>query len=265
MQFLERAFAKMGARIRFEEIVPDRWAQERVLGSFLLDVRRDARGEYFLLSREPGSNTEFEVLDVQPRNRHLLLLSRTGSEKHRFLLGHDERHWFVAGVPETTRVSRVKDAMQALKPEQVVECERSIRTKDRDSRSNRARIRQGEWFFVPAPDVKPAELVTLRAEPIVRSRGGKPHICEQLFRQGGETVYVNAGFPNGITEEQYARLEERVRKQSNWRVMRRNPTVYVRGRIRHPDHKTIVLDGWHRVLSNTEDQSYAMRNIVFLD
>jgi hypothetical protein len=99
----------------------------------------------------------------------------------------------------------------------------------------------------------------------VRSGGGKPHMCERLFRMGGETVYVTAGFPNGITEEQYVRLEERVRKQSNWRVMRRNPTVYVRGRIRHPDHKTVELDGWHRVLSNTEDQSYAMRNIVFLD
>lgn len=43
MQFLERAFTKMGARIKFEEIVPDRWARQRVLGSFLLDVRRVLR------------------------------------------------------------------------------------------------------------------------------------------------------------------------------------------------------------------------------
>ena len=263
MWFLERAFAKMGARIKFAEIVPDR--RRQVLGDFALDIRRDARGEYFLISRQPRSGTEFEVLDVQPRSRHLLLLSRIGGEKHRFLLGHDERHWFVAGVPETMRVSRVKDAMQALKPEAVLECERNVRTKHRDRRSNRARIRQGEWFFVPAPNVSAPELLTLRDEPIVRSGGGKSHMCEQLFRMGGETVYVTAGFPNGITEEQYVRLEERVRKQSNWRVMRRNPTVYVRGRIRHPDHKTVDLDGWHRVLCNTEDQSYAMRNIVFLD
>jgi hypothetical protein len=47
--------------------------------------------------------------------------------------------------------------------------------------------------------------------------------------------------------------------------MRRNPTVYVRGRVRHVDHKTVVLDGWHQVLSNTENLSYAMRNIAFLD
>ena len=90
-------------------------------------------------------------------------------------------------------------------------------------------------------------------------------MCEQLFRTGGETVYVSPGFASGITQEEYSNLEEGVRKRWNWRVMRRNPTVYVRGRIRHRDHKTVELDVWHRVLSNTEDQSYAMRNIVFLD
>ncbi len=50
-----------------------------------------------------------------------------------------------------------------------------------------------------------------------------------------------------------------------WRVMQRNPLVYARGRIRHADHKTIVLHGWHRVLMNTEHQAVAMRNVVFLD
>ena len=47
--------------------------------------------------------------------------------------------------------------------------------------------------------------------------------------------------------------------------MRRNPKVYVRGRVRHPDHKTVMLDGWHEVLSNTENLSHAMRNVAFLD
>jgi hypothetical protein len=47
--------------------------------------------------------------------------------------------------------------------------------------------------------------------------------------------------------------------------MRRNPGVYVKGRIRHPDHATIFLNGWHRVLMNTERQSKAMKNVAFLD
>jgi hypothetical protein len=152
-----------------------------------------------------------------------------------------------------------------LKPEGVLQSERSIRSKQRDRRSNRARIRQGEWFFVPSPDLRVSEMLILANEPLVRSRGGKPHVCEQLFRFGGETVYVSPGAPNGLTEAEYAKLSDVERKRWNWQVMRRNPKVYVRGRVRHLDHQTVTLLGWHQVLSNTEDQSYAMRNIVFLD
>ena len=47
--------------------------------------------------------------------------------------------------------------------------------------------------------------------------------------------------------------------------MRRNAAVYVRGRISHPDHKTIILDGWHRVLMNTENEAPGNRHVVFLD
>jgi len=47
--------------------------------------------------------------------------------------------------------------------------------------------------------------------------------------------------------------------------MQRDPEVYVRGRVWHPDHKTVHLDGWHRVFMNTENESQARRNVVFLD
>ena len=90
-------------------------------------------------------------------------------------------------------------------------------------------------------------------------------MCQELFRFGGETVYVSRGNPNGLAEEQYAALSDQERKRWDWRVMRRNPRVYVRGSVRHPDHKTVLLTGWHEVLSNTEHLSHAMRDIVFLD
>jgi hypothetical protein len=47
--------------------------------------------------------------------------------------------------------------------------------------------------------------------------------------------------------------------------MKRDAAVYVRGEIRHPDHKTVCLEYWHRVLMNTENRSMAMRNLAFLD
>lgn len=265
MDVLERAFTKMGARMKYG-ITQPLWSRGiRVPADLSLDVRQDNRGEYFLVSRSPSVAIELIVLDVQPSIRHLVLMSRKRQEKHRYLLGHDERHWFVAGIPEVTPVSRVKDAMQALKPEAVQAGELGIRSKNLNRRSNAVRVRQGEWFFVPAPDAPVEAWKILRNEPLVRSRGGKPHICHELYRYGGETVYVSTGAANGLTEAEYAGLSDHERKRWNWRVMRRNPKAFVRGTVRHPDHKTVVLGGWHEVLSNTEHLSYAMRDIVFLD
>jgi hypothetical protein len=51
----------------------------------------------------------------------------------------------------------------------------------------------------------------------------------------------------------------------NWRTMARNPVVYVRGKITHPDLATIRRVGWHRVEMNTENRSSAMASVAFLD
>ena len=57
-----------------------------------------------------------------------------------------------------------------------------------------------------------------------------------------------------LTEMQHRRLISRNPKLRplQWVVQRRNPLVFVRGKVRHADHKTIALDGWHQVLMNTE-------------
>jgi hypothetical protein len=47
--------------------------------------------------------------------------------------------------------------------------------------------------------------------------------------------------------------------------MKRDASVYVRGKMSHPDHETVTLNGWHRVLMNTESRSKAMRFLAFLD
>lgn len=41
--------------------------------------------------------------------------------------------------------------------------------------------------------------------------------------------------------------------------------LYVRGKITHADHATLVLDGWHKVLMNLENRAKAMRMVRFLD
>src|SRR5207253_1697010 len=118
----------------------------------------------------------------------------------------------------------------------------------------------------PAPRVVADPKLVLRDEPIRRG-GGKPHRAEFCYRLGGEAVYVCRQHPNGLSEAKYRELlgTRPDVKAWAWRVMRRDPEVYVRGRIRHDDHRTIGLHGWHKVLMNTETQARAMQNVAFLD
>ncbi len=263
---LDSKFARIGARLK----VADRPSRRTpTAGVTSLDVRADRKGEFFEIVRPPGAGAEVAVLDVRPADRHLLLLVREGKDKSKFLCGHDERHWFVAGIPESASVGTVRQAKEALKPAEVLTAQagKRLKAKARSRRKNAAYVRQGEWFFLPAPGLAVDESLVTRDEPLTRGNGGKPHRAEFCYRTGGETVYVCPRHPNGVTEAQYKAILAGSPKAKGWgwRTMRRNPGVYVKGRVRHADHATITLRGWHRVVMNTEGQSKAMRNVAFLD
>ncbi len=76
--------------------------------------------------------------------------------------------------------------------------------------------RQGEWFLLRA-DAE--EIEALRGRPLLRSEtiGGRghAHVADEVVRAGRDRVYA-------------------------------------RGRVSHPDHQTILLEGWHRVVRNAE-------------
>jgi hypothetical protein len=263
-QLIVRHFARIGARV---EVHAD--ARPFKGTGVSIDIGRDGEGEFFDIAVGRDAPAELAVVDTQPRLRHLLLMSRQGDGKHKFLCGHDERHWFVAAVPEQASASNVKTAFEALQPRavQIELVRRKVKPKKRNRRRNEAFVRQGEWFFVPAPGwFNPDPLRVLHGEPLRRGRG-KPHVCDELVREGGEPVYVSSQHPGGLTEVQYRKLISRKPKlrQLGWVVQRRNPGVFVRGRVRHADHKTIVLSGWHQVLMNTETQAVAMRHVAFID
>lgn len=263
---LANKFARMGARLKIADR-PTR--RRRMSGTISLDVQTDRKGEFFEILRQAGAEGEIAVLDVQPADQHLLLLVREGKDKSKFLCGHDERHWFVAGIPESAPVGTVRQAKEALKPAEVrtAQARQGLKAKARGRRKNAAYVRQGEWFFLPVPGLTVDEKLILQEEPLSRGNGGKPHWAEFCYRTGGVTVYVCTRYPKGVTETQYKSIlaDNPKAKGWGWRTMRRNPGVYVKGRIRHPDHKTIVLHQWHRVVMNTEGQAKAMRNVAFLD
>ena len=71
----------------------------------------------------------------------------------------------------------------------------------------------------------------------------------------GGRVYTDADFQAACAEDRTLILR-RTRSQV------RNPDVYVRGYVRHPDHATIVLRDWHRVHLNAE---FTTGNVTFYD
>jgi hypothetical protein len=283
---LEAKFEQIGARVRVRPAARHggglgRSARRRVADPRLLalDVGRDPRGEFFDLAVPDGA--ELEILDTHPALRHLLLLARVDGEKARFLCGHDERHWFVAAIPESTPVTTVEAAQESLQPDEIRERTRTLARRSRVRGRTSAWVRQGEWFFVTATEFDPGPLdPVLRNEPITRSRGSVPHVAEEASRVGGVTVYLPTipgrdltraqredlarKYGRGITEPEMRRV---ARQNPTWRwtSMVRDPELYARGRVRHPDHATIRLRGWHRVLMSTESRARAMAHVAFLD
>ena len=254
---VSKHFEKIGARIRFREFRPRirlfrsrrRVRPVTAPDFFSVDIRHDRRGEFFDIvhGREAP---DLEVLQVVPKDQHLLLYSRDGQ---RFLCGHDERHWFVAAVKG--RVSTVRAARQSLQPDGVREQAARFAPSVTDNRRNRVFKRQGEWFFVPAgPDFDVSADRVIRNEPIQRNGAGKPHICEELFRTGGRLVYVLGS--RTLSQEEFEERRRRKPGFGRYLVPRvADPDVYVRGRVRHADHATITLVGWHRLYINGEVQT----------
>lgn len=171
-----------------------------------VDVRARGRSEEFVLL--PAADARPAVLDRSVRIRHLLLSVRRDREDFRLLFGHDERHLFVANLPRTARVTRLRDAFETLRPDEVA----------RAFAAGARVVRQGEWFFVPAPGFVPPA-----GHSIERNRwlGTKPR-------------------PHVVEESAWERTED-------GRFLH-----HVRGRVRHPEHATVTLRGWHRVFRNRE-------------
>lgn len=229
-ELIRRKFERIGARAKTRE------------GWFRIDIKKDRKGDYFEIWVPRHPDVAIEPIDVRPNLRHLLLLVRRFGSKDKFLCGHDERHWFVAPA-NMTGVSNVVTALESLKPREVREAERrkALRTRDRLRRRNEAFIRQGEWFFVPVPKLHFSREWIERNAPLRRGSGSKPHMCEEVCRSFASPLA--SGW--------------------DWIFVRRTAAnIFARGRVWHPDHKTVFLEGWHQVFMNTERRE---SDVAFLD
>ena len=281
-----RWFASIGARVELGELEEDRWGQRDL--PLTVDVAPSRRGETFRLLLNPERSVDLLLAHAEPRRRHLLLLARDEGPLRkplarpvcsRCLCGHDERHWFAAVVPERPPAATVSQAMAALRPGTVLRSllKRGVRARDFDRRRNAGYLRQGEWFFVPRPGFRPRDDIVRLWEPLQRGRS-KPHLAQELVRRGGQAIYIprillpaldwHGPDPNlGLSWQQLAHFRRSfpMFAERHWVPRWREPKAFVRGRITHPDHRTLVLPIWHHVVPNTESEARAGRNLVFLD
>lgn len=252
---LERGFSRIQARLRVVDAPRD----------FAVDIARDSQGELFELKL--SGETTAQVVDSRPDLRHLLLLVRNGPDKLKYLCGHDERHWFAAAIPADEGLHNVEQALESLKPQAVRARQGKLKPAARLRRKNDIYVRQGEWFFLPMPMMDVDDKLVLKNEPISRGGGSKPHLCQFLYRQVGEPVYVHDRFPQGLRESDYRTYLSKNKSAARWKwsLRYRSEGVFVRGMVRHPDHKTIYLRGWHQVFMNRENEAPGKDHLAFLD
>jgi len=264
IEMLKNKFSQLGAPCDIQKINVARSRFNVRSEGFSIDVKGKNKEEKFEILIDGKDAPAINVLDVQPELRHLLLMVERLGVKSKMLCGHDERHWFVSPIGDR-KVSTVVQAIENLKPSQVtklqhgVKLSKRIKNTHKNKTSNGKIIRQGEWFFIPT-SFQPNPKMVLKNEPLQRSARNKPHMCEELYRSGGVTVYVYLG--KQITLKEHNALSAKEQKKP-WRPMRANATMYVRGRITHPDHATVKLLIWHQVQINNEAEATGM--IRYLD
>jgi hypothetical protein len=152
---IQHAFAEIGARL----------ADDTFGRRFEIDIVTRDGAEAYQLQRPWSDSLTIEVADINRHLRHLVL--DASAERlpisGRYLCGHDESHWFVAGLALGRKTLTVRGAMESLKP-QLVRREQRRRgvAHRRHRRRTAAYIRQGEWFFLPRPKMRVAEALVER-------------------------------------------------------------------------------------------------------
>lgn len=168
------------------------------------------------VDREVRSQGGEVVRDI---GTHWVVRFWTSPQERLYLCGLDEQSLFIAQIPEGRTVA---EAHRALMPDEVA------RARYHEPESV---VRQGEWFFLPAP---PYEVDGMREY--------LPNHPRSFRREEG----IEAGAHPHVADE-LVRVDRRVRRQGR---EERHPDVYVRGRIRHADHHEVVFPEWRRTVRN---------------
>jgi len=146
----------------------------------------------------------------------------TPNRVRHYLCGVDERQLFIAECPGP--VTSVKAAHDSLKGD--------ARIKLAEDRSRKV-TRQGEWFFLEATEEELKAIETLLRKNqlgLLKKRslgaGGHPHVADEMVVMSPKIL------------------------AHGWPVQ--NGDVFIRGSVKHTDHKTVRFTNWRKVIRNNE-------------
>lgn len=201
----------------FEESVPSWivWAANQQFSPGSVAWKRD-------IANRAGNGVK--AADIVAVTGGASLVRSTKASTRHMLVGRDERQLFMCELPRPC--TSVKQAHEAL---------RTPIARSRSRSKLEQPLRQGEWFFIPISSEQAEKIdraissnrVVVRRKTSINSmipRMGKPHIADEIV------VLVDVGVGGARSE----------------------PHVFVRGAVRHVDHKTIHIRHWRRVVRNLE-------------
>lgn len=168
-------------------------------------------------------------------SRKFIVTMKTPAEVRYFLLGVDERQLFISQLSKAA--TTVAEARKLLG--------NTVQFSD-GKRKGSSADRQGEWFFLEVSsdlnDTIDRELKTsngilhrkVNIGQFFNRPGGNPHIVDELAILKEDT-------------EDKGRHAAGSRRATTFRRK-----IYVRGKVRHIDHKTVKFSNWREVVANNE-------------
>jgi len=184
----------------------------------VLDLDKNMK-QLLMLVKEPRRKFTYQERDPKNSLKFITKAGATDGSVRKYLMGLDESHYFIAQIPKGGILNKVRDAHKALRPVHL----------ERKSKLKKSAERQGEWFFTPATK---SEL--RKMEKLVKQDW-------RIFRFH-ELIDKNIG-AIGTPHEAEFYIEVEIAKEK---------VPFVKGKIKHSDHKTLILDGWHRIFLNLE-------------
>jgi len=244
-------FAEAGIELRLvsrpTEFSTDRAAVEKDLQNFLMDIRTKLRGQHIIIY--PGVNTRFEVVDIN-RELHQLILVVQEPERIMKVTRKVFRHKLGQYINVTNTVTSPSE-------------ERTFLIGMDDGHLFACRLKENAVTVTQAhKSLKPA---------VIKKRG------DNYFRQG-EWFFVRAGGLMNFPERRHKhRRGFEVMPEGKLTIGRGRPHIaqeaitidkrtYVRGEIKHPDHKTLYFNEWYQVFSNNEKREIVVaRGLTWFD